>query len=263
MGASHWLAWSPAAVWIVPSVRCVQHARTFSATTKPGAAATIVRFIAARHRRRTLVSAARVHCKKCHCNGPTPSRPLHCNTWPQPHVSVPACTPPPNPGVWKYEPNAPHTRAARSATTPDDGSAAAATAATSPAATAARQTATAATASQLRRQALERTNEQKGKRRRQHDDDDPDGATSESPTLAEIDSACADHDASTASAALPRAEGDHGRTSGSDGGYGRTAEAAANGGRVLPAHDATQSRRPRRRRPTATGCPAADPDDHS
>ena len=59
------------------------------------------------------------------------------------------------------------------------------------------------------------------------------------------------------------AEGGHGRTSGSDGGYGRSVEAAANGGRVLPAHDATQSRRPRRRRPTAAGCPAADPDDHS
>ena len=70
---------------------------------------------------------------------------------------------------------------------------------------AARQTATAATASQLRRQTLERTTEQKGKRRHQHDDDDPDGATSESPALIEIDSACADHDASAASAALPRA----------------------------------------------------------
>ena len=59
------------------------------------------------------------------------------------------------------------------------------------------------------------------------------------------------------------AEGDHGRASGSDGGYGRTVEAAAYCGRVLPAHNATQSRRPGRRRPTATGCPAADPDDHS
>ena len=50
-------------------------------------------------------------------------------------------------GITCYFSHAPHTRAARSATTPDDGSAAAATAATSPAATAARQTATAATAS--------------------------------------------------------------------------------------------------------------------
>ena len=99
------------------------------------------------------------------------------------------------------------TRAARSATTPDDGSAAAATAATSPAATTARQAETVATASQLRRQALERTTEQKSKRRRQHqhDDDDPDGATSESPALTGIDSTCADHGASAASAALPRA----------------------------------------------------------
>ena len=45
----------------------------------------------------------------------------------------------------------------------------------------------------------------KGKRHRQHDDDDPDGATSESPALTDIDSACADHDASAALAALPRA----------------------------------------------------------
>ena len=57
----------------------------------------------------------------------------------------------------------------------------------------------------MRRQALERTTEQKGKRRRQHDDDDPDGATGEFPALADIDSACADHDASAASAALPGA----------------------------------------------------------
>ena len=107
-------------------------------------------------------------------------------------------------GITSYFSHAPHTRAARSATTPDDGSAAAATAATSPAATAAGQTATATTVSQLRRQALECTTEQKSKRRRQHDDDDLDGATSESPALTEIDSACADHDASAASAALPR-----------------------------------------------------------
>ena len=40
---------------------------------------------------------------------------------------------------------------------------------------------------------------------RQRNDDDPDGATSESPTLTDIDLACADHDAPTASAALPRA----------------------------------------------------------
>ena len=108
----------------------------------------------------------------------------------------------------------------------------------------------------------ERTTEQKSKRRRQHDDDDLDGATSESPTLTEIDSACADHDASAASAALPRATtaAPH---SGSDDGYGRIVEAAADGGRVLPAHNATQSRRPRRRRPPAAGCPGADPDDHS
>ena len=68
---------------------------------------------------------------------------------------------------------------------------------------AARLTATAATASQLRRLASERTIEQKGKRHRQHGDGDPDGATSESLALAETDSACADHDASAASAALP------------------------------------------------------------
>ena len=71
---------------MVPSARCVQHqhAGTFSATIRSGAAATIVRFIAARHQRRTLVSAAMVQCKKCHCSGPTPSRSLHCKTWPQP-----------------------------------------------------------------------------------------------------------------------------------------------------------------------------------
>ena len=56
----------------------------------------------------------------------------------------------------------------------------------------------------MRQLASERTSEQKGKRRRQHDDDDPDGVTSESPALAEIDTACADHDVSAASAALPR-----------------------------------------------------------
>ena len=163
-------------------------------------------------------------------------------------------------GIMSYFSHAPHTRAARDAQTADGGSAAAAMAATSPAATAARLTATAATASQLRRLASVRTTEQKGKRRQQHDDDDPDGATSESPALAEIDSACADHDACCFGRT---AEGGYGRTSGSDGGYGRTAEAAANGGRVIPAHDATQSRRPRRHHPTAVGSSAADPDDHS
>ena len=56
---------------------------------------------------------------------------------------------------------------------------------------------------QLRRLAKERTSEQKGKRRRQHDDDDPDGSTSESPALTEIDTACADHDVAAASVALP------------------------------------------------------------
>ena len=79
-------------------------------------------------------------------------------------------------GITSYFSHAPHTRAARSATTPDDGPAAAATVATSPAATTARQTGTTATVGQLRRQALERTTEQKGKRRRQHDDDGPDGS---------------------------------------------------------------------------------------
>ena len=48
-------------------------------------------------------------------------------------------------------------------------------------------------ASQLRQLASERTSKQKGKRLRQHDDDDTDGATSESPALAEIDTACAEH----------------------------------------------------------------------
>ena len=104
-----------------------------------------------------------------------------------------------------YFSHAPHTRAARDAQTADDGPAEAATAASLPAATAARLTATAATASQLRRLASERTTEQKGKRRRQHGGYDPDGATSESPALSEIDSACADHDASAASATLPGA----------------------------------------------------------
>ena len=103
-------------------------------------------------------------------------------------------------GITSYFSHAPHTRAARDAQTADDGPAAAATAASSPAGTAARLTATAATASQLRRLASERTTEQKGVRRRQHDDDDPDGATSESLALSEIDSACADQDASAASA---------------------------------------------------------------
>ena len=73
----------------------------------------------------------------------------------------------------------------------------------SPAETAAWLTATAATASQLRRLASERIIEQKDKQRRQHDDADPDGATSESPALTDIDTACADHDVSAASAALP------------------------------------------------------------
>ena len=108
-------------------------------------------------------------------------------------------------GITSYFSHAPHTRATRDAQATDGGIAAAATAASSPAATAARLTATAATASQLRRLASERTTEQKVKRRRQHDDDDPDGATCESLALAEINSACADHDASAASAALPRA----------------------------------------------------------
>ena len=108
-------------------------------------------------------------------------------------------------GIMRCFSHAPHTRVARGAQTADDGSAAAATTATSPAATAARLTATAATASQFGRLASERTSEQKGKRRQQHDDDDPDGATSESQALAEIDSACVDHDASAAPGALPGA----------------------------------------------------------
>ena len=108
-------------------------------------------------------------------------------------------------GIMSYFSHAPHTRATRDAQTADDGPAAAATAASSPTATAARLTATAATASQLRRLASERTIEQKGERRRQHDDDDPNGATSESSTLAETDSACANHDASVVSAVLPEA----------------------------------------------------------
>ena len=90
-------------------------------------------------------------------------------------------------GITSNFSHVPHTQAARSATTPDDGPAAAATEATSPVAAAARQTATAATASQLRRQAPERTTEQQSKRHRQRDDDGPDGATSEPPTLADID----------------------------------------------------------------------------
>ena len=107
-------------------------------------------------------------------------------------------------GITSHFSRAP-TRATRSATTPDGGSAAAATAVTSPAATAAGQTPTATTVSQLQRQqAPERTTEQQSKRHRQCDDDDPDGATSESPTPTDTDPACADHDASTASAALPR-----------------------------------------------------------
>ena len=36
--------------------------------------------------------------------------------------------------------------------------------------------------------------------------------------------------------------GGHGRTSGNDGGYGRIVEAAADGVRVRPAHNATQRR---------------------
>jgi len=144
-------------------------------------------------------------------------------------------------GITSYFSRTPHTRAARRVATPDDGPAAAATAATSPAVTTSRLTATATTASQLRGQALERTTEQKSKRRRQHDNDDLDGATSESPTLTEIDSACADHDARCLRRFGRTAEGDHGRTSGSDDGYGRIVEAAAGGGRVLPAHNATQS----------------------
>ena len=106
-------------------------------------------------------------------------------------------------GIMSYFAPAPRTRTARDTQAADDGPAAAATAAPSPAATAAGQTATAATARQLRRLAKERIYKQKDKRRRQHHDDDPDGATSESPALAEIDTACADHDATAASAALP------------------------------------------------------------
>jgi len=133
--------------------------------------------------------------------------------------------------------------------------------ATSPAATVAQLTATAATATQLRRLASERTTEQKGKGRRKHDDDDPDGANERVPGPGKDGLrlrrsrclCCFGH----------TAEGGYGRTSGSDGGYGRTVEAAANGGRVFPAHDATQSRRPRRCRPTAARCPVAVPDDSS
>ena len=62
---------------------------------------------------------------------------------------------------------------------------------------------TAATASQLRRLAYGRTAKRSDTRHRVHDDDDPDGATSESPTLTAIDTACADSDAAAASAALP------------------------------------------------------------
>ena len=107
-------------------------------------------------------------------------------------------------GITSYFPRAP-ARVTRSAKTPNGGSAAAATAATSPAATAAGQTSTATTVSLLQRQAPEHTTEQQRKRHRQHDDDDPDGAASESLPLANTDPASADHDASTASAALLRA----------------------------------------------------------
>ena len=105
-------------------------------------------------------------------------------------------------GMMSYFSHAPHRRPTRDAQTAGDGPATAASTASSPAATATRLTATAATASQLRQLASERTSEQKGKRRRQRDDDDPDGATSESPALAETDTACAEHVVSAAPAAL-------------------------------------------------------------
>ena len=106
-------------------------------------------------------------------------------------------------GIMSYFSHASLRRPTRDAQKADDGPAAAATAASSPAATAARLTATAATASQLRQQlASERTSEQTGKRRRQHDDDDPDDATSESPAVAETNTACAEHGVSAALAAL-------------------------------------------------------------
>ena len=104
-------------------------------------------------------------------------------------------------GIMSY--HATRTLTARNAQTADDGLAAAATAASSPAATAAGQTATVATASQLRRLASERTAKRKDMRRRLNDDNDPDGATSESPALTAIDTACADHDTAAASATLP------------------------------------------------------------
>ena len=104
------------------------------------------------------------------------------------------------------------------------------------------RSATTTTVCQLRRQAPERTTEQQSKRYHQCDDDDPDGATSESPTLTDTDPACADHDASTASAALPRVATAAPQASGNDGGYGRIVEAADDDGRVRPAHNATQSR---------------------
>jgi len=72
--------------------------------------------------------------------------------------------------------------------------------------------------------------EQKGKRHRQHDDDDPDGRRRNEqipgPGRCRLRLCRPRH---------PRrfgrtVEGDHDRTSGSDDGYGRIAEAAAGGG---------------------------------
>ena len=57
-------------------------------------------------------------------------------------------------------------------------------------------------ASCVRRLACGRIPKRKDTRHRANDDDDSDGATSESPALTAIDTACADPDAAAASAAL-------------------------------------------------------------
>ena len=59
------LAWSVSDVWIVPSVRCVQQAKTVSTTIAPDVTAATARLRAARQRRRTSRSGASVHCRKC------------------------------------------------------------------------------------------------------------------------------------------------------------------------------------------------------
>ena len=90
------LAWSASDVWIVPSVRCVQQAKTVSTTIASAVVAAMARLMTARQRRRTSRFGASVHCKKCHWSGPVSSRCHHSSTYPQPHVTETGSQPTPH-----------------------------------------------------------------------------------------------------------------------------------------------------------------------